>query len=325
VTAETALDPTSTTHLEIAGQALTVEALDADAAAGVLPALAHLATREPDPTALQLRVWSGEEPVHPLWRADARGALRRAGGGFVVSHASPPVVEVFDPSAGIEIWGTPAAFAAGDTIAHPGSTAIAAWLATCGVHVLHIGAVAFGGVGVLLLGAGGAGKSTTALACGLGGAAILGDDLCAVSMDDTTGSVVVHSLYATLKLNPDSAARLGAHRLPWLGDTPVGKRVVALGTSLSAESSVPIGAAVALRPPNTVPSGLTPLTRAAAVRALVPTGIVAAGGALALEHWFATAMRIARAVDAYELPVSWDVDQMVAAIAAAASRAGAAS
>src|SRR6185369_13029821 len=70
-----------------------------------------------------------------------------------------------DPAHGISLVATPAGFAAGDLRAHPGAFALSAWLAGQGLQVMHAAAVAFGGRGVLLVGPGGAGKTTSALAC----------------------------------------------------------------------------------------------------------------------------------------------------------------
>ncbi|MEO7775518.1 MAG: hypothetical protein ABIT61_12685 [Steroidobacteraceae bacterium] len=67
-----------------------------------------------------------------------------------------------------------------------------------GVQMVHGAAVAIGDRGVLLAGAGGAGKSTTALACALSGMDYIGDDYCAV--DPSGGSV--HAIYRTAKVLP---------------------------------------------------------------------------------------------------------------------------
>ena len=65
-----------------------------------------------------------------------------------------------------------------------------------GRQLLHAGAVATGDGAVLIVGGGGAGKSTTALSCLAGGMDFLGDDYVAVSVDPPT----VYSLYATAKI-----------------------------------------------------------------------------------------------------------------------------
>ena len=167
----------------------------------------------------------------------------------------------------------------------------------------------------LLIGSGGAGKSTTALACGLAGGRIVGDDLCVVECDGETSAATVHALYASLKINHDSAARLAVDGWPSLGITPKGKRVLAIEAPLRLQRSAPVGAVVVLRPPGAGPAVPTRLTAGETVRALVPTALYAALGAGALEGWFKTALQLARTVPAYELALSWDLPHVVSGVA----------
>lgn len=71
------------------------------------------------------------------------------------------------------------------------------WFGSQGRYLFHGAAVGVSEGGVLILGAGGSGKSTTALACLEDGMAYAGDDRCLLSMD---GSPHVYSLYGTAKL-----------------------------------------------------------------------------------------------------------------------------
>ena len=64
------------------------------------------------------------------------------------------------------------------------------------IHLLHSAAVAEDGAGALLLGAGGAGKSTAALRCQQAGMDFLGDDICAVQASPTPR---VFNVYGTAK------------------------------------------------------------------------------------------------------------------------------
>jgi hypothetical protein len=74
---------------------------------------------------------------------------------------------------------------------------LAHWFGSRGRYLFHGAAVGESEGGVLILGAGGSGKSTTALACLEEGMAYAGDDRCLLSMD---GSPHVYSLYGTAKL-----------------------------------------------------------------------------------------------------------------------------
>jgi hypothetical protein len=64
-----------------------------------------------------------------------------------------------------------------------------------GKQMVHGAAVSIGGRAALLAGAGGSGKSTTALACALAEMGFLGDDYCAIDPDCGT----VHMVYRTAK------------------------------------------------------------------------------------------------------------------------------
>ena len=82
---------------------------------------------------------------------------------------------------------------------------ILSWL--CNRHrmqIVHGGAVSMEGRAVLLVGPGGSGKSTTALACALAGMEYLGDDYCAV--EPKAGKV--HMVYRTAKLFKSSVEML---------------------------------------------------------------------------------------------------------------------
>jgi hypothetical protein len=71
------------------------------------------------------------------------------------------------------------------------------WLCNLhGMQIVHSAAVAIDGRAALLVGNGGSGKSTTALACALAGFEYLGDDYCAV--EPAAGKV--HLVYRTAKL-----------------------------------------------------------------------------------------------------------------------------
>ena len=74
---------------------------------------------------------------------------------------------------------------------------LAHWFGSRGRYLFHGAAVGESEGGVLILGSGGSGKSTTALACLEDGMAYAGDDRCLLAMH---GSPHVYSLYGTAKL-----------------------------------------------------------------------------------------------------------------------------
>lgn len=261
--------------------------------------------------------WASAAP-HPAWVPDAAGPLRRADGALASSSRHPPFLDSFEPLDGayrLESWGASAAWASGEVAAHPGHLAIAAWLATTGAHVLHGAAVSVDGRGVLLVGPGGAGKSTTAIAMAAAGATLLADDLCIVERD--TGEAVVHPLYRTCKLNADSDARLevAASTLGW---TAGAKRVVAMDGPLAPGTAVPVAAVVILRPPGALGGEVRRESPARAAAALGATGLLAALGAIDVADWFGGALALARRVPAYAIELTWDLGRLTDAIAATA-------
>ncbi|MFN8027955.1 MAG: hypothetical protein U0W40_16800 [Acidimicrobiia bacterium] len=134
---------------------------------------------------------------------------------------------------------------------------------------------------------------------------------------DDGPEVRVHALYATLKLNDDSARRLGLHDRPTLGTTPKGKRVLAIDAPLRLLASAPVCAIVALESRGPAAS-TTPrrLSARDALGILVPTGLNAALGAVALDDWFSLALRLAKAVPAFAVARDWDLPRVVGDLAA---------
>jgi hypothetical protein len=140
--------------------------------------------------------------------------------------------------------------------------------------LVHAAAVAGRCRGALLIGAGGSGKSTTAVACVAAGMTAAGDDY--ALLDAVAG--IAHPLYATAKLTPAGIGLIpGLEPAVW---PPVGtgdeKRVVDLARLWPERigRSVPVDVLVM---PRVVAGGRTRLCRASgadALRALAPTTIL---------------------------------------------------
>ena len=79
------------------------------------------------------------------------------------------------------------------------------WATGLGMQIVHAAAVGVTEGGVLLVGRGGSGKSTTALACIGSRLGYLADDYCMISIGDTPR---VHSLYSTGKADSRSVSLL---------------------------------------------------------------------------------------------------------------------
>ena len=86
-----------------------------------------------------------------------------------------------------------------DERARPFHKLLSHWLGNRGVQFLHAGLMCAGDTGVLLVGSGGAGKSTTSTACLMAGMEYLGDDF--VGLSEKAGEFVGHGFYATCLLD----------------------------------------------------------------------------------------------------------------------------
>lgn len=296
-------------RLLLAGRRLQVEGKDRTALDAIAPALGHL---ECDDDSGQPGVrWTVTDAGEPDRPSQAQGIYRLPGGGIAVVQHDPLSIESYDPAIGLRLAATPAALASGDLRAHPGGYALAAWLAGPSTHVLHAAAVSFDGRAVVLVGPGGTGKSTTALACARAGADFLGDDLCLAEAGDEDSEPQVHCLFASAKLNPDSAERLGARDWPVLGTTPKGKIVVTLPAPMAVGRSAPIVAVVILHPHGDARGGIERLRPAPAVAAVTATGATPCSGALNPVLWFSTMTRLLKKVPAYRVPIDWDLVRLV--------------
>ncbi len=298
-------------QLVLAGRSLRIEGNSEAAREAVAPALAHL-QRDLDARHAESGLqWIVEDATDDDRRTDAQGVYRLPGGGLTMVQQDPFSIVTFAPDRGIRLAASPAGFASGDLRAHPGSIALGAWFSGPAAQVLHVGAVAFGSCGVLLVGASGAGKSTSVLACALAGADFLGDDLCLVTVgDDPNAPPNVHSLFATAKLNPDSARRLGADAWPTLGTTPKDKVVTHPPPPIRIIPSAPLVAVVVLARSGGGPGAPTPLRPAEAFGALAATGASPCSGALSPSLWFSAMSRLVRRVPAYRLPITWDLERV---------------
>ncbi len=177
-------------HLEVGGDPATAElsvaAFDS-AATGVEP---------PPPAWEPLAVTPGTHPVARLRCADAC-AIAAAASGAITAAA---------PAAGEAFFHLPDAKRISPIErAAPLREALALLMAPRGRWLTHAGAVGRDGRGVLLVGRGGAGKSTLALACALAGMEIVADDYVLLE----PGPPAAHAMQSTAKLTEDSAARLG--------------------------------------------------------------------------------------------------------------------
>jgi hypothetical protein len=306
--------------VQIAGRSLTI--CGDSSVSAIRPAFAGVIDSlrpgtEQTPT---LEITEFPDPsARPEWSALATGSHRGPDGRLAVIRRGPSSVEQFVPGAvpTLLVQASPGALASGDLRAQPAHHALAAWLSGPSIQMVHAGAVALEGRGVLFVGVGGRGKTTTALACAQAGFEFLGDDLCVIEAGDAGRgtSATVHGVYATAKLNADTRQRLQANDWPTLGFTPIGKAAVALPSHVRFQRSARLVAIVAVRAGDASIPQPRRVSQRTAIQLLASTALPIASGSGTPGHWLSTAAALVREVPAFELGLSWDLDRVLSAIA----------
>ncbi|MDQ2674061.1 MAG: serine kinase [Chloroflexota bacterium] len=182
------------------------------------PALSHLAAPEPLEPQLTISIWDGDStgsgtPPGPWDEVEDTGDRTHLCAGTrirAVFYPEPPMMSFLDePSGQACFWTRSAATVPFYETGSPFRPIFNWWMGSHGRQFAHAAAVGTEAGGVLLVGRGGSGKSTTAMACLGAGLRYAGDDHCLVSTDPIP---YAHSLYCSGKLNPDSLERLPALR-----------------------------------------------------------------------------------------------------------------
>ncbi len=286
---------------------------------GIQPAFASVEPLELESGVASLRIATAPDPAGmPAWRDLAVGIHRGPDGTLLAVQRGPSSVQSFLPGTPprLELIASPAALESGDLRAHPASYAIASWIASPTLRTVHAGAVALGGRGVLFVGVGGRGKTTTSLACARDGFSFMGDDLCIVEAGEaaTGRPPFVHGLYATAKLNADSRTRLDASNWAELGTTPKGKTVVRIPAEIGFEPSVPLAAIVSVRVGQGLQTEPRRIDRRDAFRMLVLAATQGTAGSGVPAQWLSTAAALVRDAPAFELSLAWDLDRVTATV-----------
>ncbi len=146
------------------------------------------------------------------------------------------------------------------------------WASGLGLQLVHAAAVGTRQGGVLLVGRGGSGKSTTALACVGSALGYAGDDYCLLSFDDGPR---VHALYGSGKADAASGARLPRLQSTFAASAlrGEGKSVIFVEDSFPGTmiDTFPLRAVVVPRIAGDAACRLDPMPRAAALRAVAPS------------------------------------------------------
>ena len=308
-------------NLRIAGRPVSIRFAGDTVAEVLAPAFGHLEVDEPEPPALTLSVWDGPRPDFALTlpEPDAVGRATGAGPSYYAEEADFRVLrqpaDAFSvltnaadrgwfwmPDAqGLPYWDYTAPF----------RHLLGWWLDSCGLCQVHAGAVGREEGGVLLIGAGGSGKSTSALASLLDERlGYAGDDYVAV---DARAPCAVYSLYCSGKVHRDDLHRL-PHLEPALADRvrPDEKAVFYVGQVFPGRTTpgFPLRAIALPRVTDQRSARMLPAPQSAALAALAPSTIFQlhppAGQALAYMA------QLVRSVPAFVLELGSDVETIPA-------------
>ena len=294
-------------RLAVAGKPVRIRFAGWAAAEALSPAFAHLEARADEPPALTLHVWdTGSRP--PETNAAGASYYSEQDGVRTLHQPASGVYSVLDAEAangwfrmpdanGLPYWDYTAPF----------RHLLSWWLDAQGLRQVHGGAVGTEDGGVLLVGPGGSGKSTTALST-------LRDERLRYAGDDYVAvgagrAPVVHSLYCSGKVHPEDLHRL-PHLEPAVADSarPDEKAVFYVEQAFPgrAIAGFPLRAIVVPRVTDRRAARALPGTRAEALAALAPSTIFQlhppARDALA---WMAG---LVRAVPTFVLELGSDVE-----------------
>ncbi len=207
-----------------------------------------------------------------------RGEMVTAGGLAAHAHAEGGTLSLFDREAreALVVHAGPRPLP-GWELAAPLRTVLHWWSESQGAQLVHAAGVGSAGRGALLVGAGGSGKSTTALSCLAAGLDVAGDDYLWLEGE---APAIAHALYASAKVE---SARLADWFPAWHphpgggdpGDKPGDKRVLSLaalaGVQLTAR--LPVTSILLPRVSHAPQPRLEAVSPAAALLALAPSSL----------------------------------------------------
>jgi hypothetical protein len=310
-------------HFTIAGMGVTMRFAGGEMLIRLAPSFEHLAADGSGEAQLTVNVWdsrSSDTEFPPLLGelidSDESGPVHYYERDGVQAMGRWRTLSVFDALAS-EAWfwtPDPAAMASWDWAA-PLRAILHWWLGSHGVVQVHGGAIGTSEGGVLVVGRGGSGKSTTALSSLAAGLRYAGDDFVAIT---TQPESRVHSLYCSGKLDAAHAERFprlsGAIANPVRAEDE--KAIVYVGHAFpgSPIGGFPLRAVliprVVAREPET---RLVPASASAALVALAPSTIfqLHPPQANALEAMAA----LVRATPCFSLELGSDIDRIPEALA----------
>lgn len=319
-----ARDCSSHADIVLAGFPVRLQFASPEIRSALWPAFAHRCSNARAEPALEIMIWdsasTGVESPQPAWQHDdyrERGLIR----GFNTDRfrtcfqIGPDTLSMLDVGSGLGVqWVRDAEalpyYEKGAPLRHLFNW----WMSENGHMLVHAAAVCLGDRAGLLVGKGGSGKSTTAIACLGTNLRYISDDYCLVGPADAPN---VHSLYSTAKLTRDSLARFpdlerSINKTKIIADDkllfflhPTYKQLMTSGARLEA-IYVPV------IDPKISKSEIEPVSRAKALLALAPSSIFQLSGGGSNE--FGILSDLVERVSCYRLRLGSDPTEAAEAI-----------
>ena len=286
---------------------------------GFTAALEHRAAQLPGPPDVTICLWddatTGAQMPEPPWSRDEytpRGDIPRFNDERyrAAYQRDAGLLSLLDARAGLAlIWTPKAARLPRYELTFPARSVLYWWLQARGLQLVHGGAVGTDQGGVLLVGKGGSGKSTTALACLHHGMRYAGDDYVLVTSEPRP---TAHSVYSSGKLHADHIQRL-PFLLPLVtnGEHLQNEKALLLlnehyGARLAPD--LPLSAIVLPRVTGQPATTFRRISGARAMTALAPSTLLQLPGAGSQDY--ENMGRLARRLPAYSLELGQDLDQL---------------
>jgi len=203
----------------IAGHAVRVRVAGSELAADIDRSLCHLRARDDADPDLTIEIWDDEAVGPAGWTdwpedADFYGTLSVADGArFVLNQRQSSLMLLDRQENRITGCVRRRSLLFLDERARPFHRLLSIWLHDRDMQPIHAGLTVAEDQGLLFVGRGGSGKSTSSVACFLSGFAFLSDDHIALQRTND-GRLVGHSLYATCLLADDHIKRFPS--LEWI-------------------------------------------------------------------------------------------------------------
>jgi hypothetical protein len=304
--------------LDVAGFRIRLEFAGPAMVPVILPALGHRVRDVSGSSDLTIRIWDSESTgvAHPppAWNSASfreRGEIQGFNNQRIKTcfQMGPDSLSIIDMEANRGyFWVRDAEDVPYYESGAPLRNLLHWWLGGRNHLFVHAAAVGTSASAGLLVGRGGSGKSTTALACLAAGLRYVSDDYCVVSLD---GPPAVHSLYNTAKLTPDSIKRFPelAKAFDGIDYIEEDKRLFFLHPSFgsSIDSSLALGAVFVPRIVDSTETSVSRTSPLEALKSLAPSSIFQLAGAGGTE--FARCSRLVRSLPCLSLDLGSDMRQ----------------